>query len=239
MRWLPDALRLLVGQLQSQSLTVVGNISSDFLSRPWFFSIHRSPSWSVWIVDWDHSRYGLSTRTAYTTAGNSINIMSYACSASCIDLDQYHTSSVGPLTCFWNKMHTTGSSEASGSSVYCPFGFDSNSISGDSSQCYRVSSTSISVSFIRPNWKGWSFSNLLLHGAALRAMFGANHLNTLQKPRNELNSVTFIGCCNPRIASLAFVEMPSLQILIVWRRSLYRPPRKQTVVQFQWYTGSW
>lgn len=68
----------------------------------------------------------------------------------------------------------------------------------------------ILVSFSRAKWKGSSLSNFRFNSATGHSKFGTDRLNTLQTPRNDLHSVTLVGCCILRIPSVAFVNMPSL-----------------------------
>lgn len=52
-------------------------------------------------------------------------------------------------------------------------------------------------------------------------------LNTLQRPRNYLSSITFVGCCSSQIASAAHVDIPRLPGWIRWRKYLIQFSKKK------------
>lgn len=148
-------------------------------------------------------RYCLSRRTAHATARNSLYVLSYACSALFMDLDQHCTGFADSFGCSSNKTQPSCLSDAPVSNVYGLFGILSDSVCDDHFRCCRDSSASTSVSLSSPKKRDESFATLRLNSLATREKLCSEGLNTFQRPRNDLCSVRFVRSCSPRIASVA------------------------------------
>lgn len=78
---------------------------ASFLVVSVMFIIHRSTSWSIWIVNCHLSRYGLNSRTNHVTVSNLLRVASYDLSALFIKPDQYFTRLTGQSSRSCNEMH--------------------------------------------------------------------------------------------------------------------------------------
>lgn len=183
-----------------------------FLSFCVMFNTPRTASWPLQIVIQDPSRYSLSSGDGPYDS-KKIPMHSVVFPSSLV----YRSWPV-PYSLCWSfglLLHLNTPDLlviASVSSVYHLFGLGRDSISNDSRCCSRVSSPSILVSFKHAAWNGYFLSNLKFSSVTIRAKVCTNRLNWWQKPRNVLNSVTFVVCCSPQLSSVAFVDILSLPV---------------------------
>lgn len=107
-------------------------------------------------------------------------------------------------------------------------GLGYNCIGSERSLYCSVSSASISFLFRHPDWKGWFFFHFQLNDAAMCAKLDMKLRNLLQRLKNDLNSLTRVGCCSPRVASLVLVDKPYRPGRITWSKK-YIPSSEKSI----------
>lgn len=180
------------------------------------FKIWHSESWSVWIVDWDLSRYRPHRIAAQRTARHPPSVMSYAWSA--LSWDQTNTKQLfqaalvlleagrirfayGMCLCSIHSVCSTSVGQATA--------VDSNFDWNMHSACPLVSS--------RPSkWKSWSFICDLLSKVAIWAKLCTKWQDEFHNPRNDLKFVTFFGYLRPPLASIALFQTASVPSFLTY-----------------------